>query len=207
MEVVYTTSNLAQVASYRHFAEHDPNQDPLVISLVQNESPALFDEALDGYLSELSELSSSDSEASDPEGERKDDSGLPKYKLENLSYAKTLLPVAQANSFFRLRKRKRKGKQGAAAHSAQSITASSTTKINNLRPSKNRSVRHRKLDFADPNRKTERLACTSEVDYGVSSSGWQGLNFGSTSVGRALVSDWENYTILCQLVSITRVPY
>jgi hypothetical protein len=85
LEVVYAASNLAQVASNRHFAEHGFNQDPLVISLVQNESPALFDAALDGYLSELSELSSSCSEASDPEGEGKDDSGLPKYKLENLS--------------------------------------------------------------------------------------------------------------------------
>jgi hypothetical protein len=75
---------LAHIASNRHFAEQDFNQDPLVISLVQNESLTLFDKALDGYLSELSELSSSSSEASDPEGESKDDSGLPKYKLENL---------------------------------------------------------------------------------------------------------------------------
>ena len=115
--------------------------------------------------------------------------------------------IAQADSFFRTRKRKRK--QGAPQTSQHFKTenASNNTKNNNPSTSNNRSVHRRKLDFTDPNRKTERLACTSEVDYGVSSSGWQGLNFSSTPIGRALISEWENYTILHQLVSFTRVLY
>jgi hypothetical protein len=101
---------LAHVACNHHFAEHDFNQDLLVVSLVQNMSPTLSDEALDGYLSELS------SSGSESEGEPNEGSGIPKYKLEDLSYAKALLPyclIAPADSFFlELEKGNEKGSKG-----------------------------------------------------------------------------------------------
>jgi len=76
----YALSNLASVARGRHVAQCDYNQDPLVLSLIQSESSALQDAALDGYLSDLSDLSSSGSESEDAPG-------VPQYSLQDLRYA------------------------------------------------------------------------------------------------------------------------
>ena len=62
--------------------EHDFNQDLLVAWLVQNRSLTLSDEALYGYPPKLSSSGSESNKGS----------GVPRYQLKDLLYAKALLP-------------------------------------------------------------------------------------------------------------------
>jgi hypothetical protein len=81
-------TNLANVAHNRHFAQHDYNQDPLVLSLVQSQSSVLCDEALDGYLSDLTELSSSCSSSEDEDEDASEGiPDLPRYQLQDMTCA------------------------------------------------------------------------------------------------------------------------
>jgi len=202
-ETIYAMTNLANVAHHRHFAQQDCNQDPLVLSLVQSQSSVLHDEGLDGYLSDLTELSSTESK-----DESEDDSEgtphLPQYQLQDLTYASNCYWLCKPNWLpISSRKRKQKGRRVEPSNATEPNHPTSSS-------SKNRSIRRRQEDFSDPNRKAECFTSTSKPRgqaYGISATGWQGVNFSSTFLGRALISEWENYTILCRLVSFTRVPY
>ena len=43
--------------------------------------------------------------------------------------------------------------------------------------------------------------------YNISTTGWQGVNFGASSEGRDLIKKWETYEILWELVKFTHIPY
>ncbi|KAG1828307.1 hypothetical protein DFJ58DRAFT_849112 [Suillus subalutaceus] len=73
-----------------------------------------------------------------------------------------------------------------------------------------RDLRRRELHRLDTDRKVEEFKSDGAVNalaFRVSTTGWQGTNYGSTESGKILREEWYSYQILFRLTKFERVPY
>lgn len=73
-----------------------------------------------------------------------------------------------------------------------------------------RDARRRKVQIGDPSRKAEEMKSNGGINatcFRVSTTGWQGTNYGLSKQRSVLRKEWYDYSILFRLTEFERVPY